>query len=279
MRIPSTDDVSLELHDLGGAGPNLLIAHATGFCAGVYRPLGAGLSGRFHVWALDFRAHGDSSLPKGGDLTWRGMADDVLAVADAIGDGPLLAVGHSMGGACLMAAELRVPGTLRGAFLYEPIIVPADFGAEPGENPMAVSARRRRPGFPGRLEALGRYASRPPLGAFRADVLSAYVEHGFADAPDGTIVLKCAPETEAAVFEATGKPQISEMGTVATPTVIACGARDGGPGPAAFAPALVDALPNATLRRYPHLSHFGPFQDPDTIAEDVGNMFAALLPG
>lgn len=273
MRVPSTDDVSLELHDLGGDGPSLLIAHATGFCAGAYRPLAAALVDRFHVWALDFRAHGDSSPPTNGDLTWRGMADDVLAVATALGDGPLLAFGHSMGGACLMGAELRATGTLRAAFLFEPIIVPLAFDDVPGGNPLAIAARRRRPGFASRQEALARYASRPPLGTFRADALSAYVEHGFADADDGTVVLKCSPESEAAVFEASGKPLISEMGAVDAPVVVACGGRDQGSGPAAFAPAVADALPDATLVRYAHLGHFGPFQDPETIADDITAAF------
>lgn len=272
MRVPSTDGVDLELHELGGEGPTLLIAHATGFCAGAYRPLAAALAARFHVWAVDFRAHGDSGRPQGGDLSWRGMADDVLAVVEVLGGGPVLGVGHSMGGACLMAAEHRVPGTLRAAWLFEPIIVPDGWDTF-GDNPMAASARRRRPGFATRLEALARYAGRPPLGAFRADVLSAYTEHGFVEASDGSVTLKCAPEDEAAVFEAPGKPRIAEMGAVTTPTVVACGARDTGPGPALFAPAVADALPNGELVRYRHLGHFGPFQDPDTVGDDVTTFF------
>ncbi|CAN5437135.1 alpha/beta hydrolase [soil metagenome] len=276
MQVPSTDGVTLELHDLGGHGPTLLIAHATGFCAGAYRPLAARLAEHFHVWAVDFRAHGDSTAPDTGDLTWRGMADDVLAVAEVLDDGPLLAVGHSMGGACLVAAELRSPGTLRQAYLFEPIIVPADFDrVAPGGNPMANSARRRRAGFATRQEALARYAGRPPLGAFRADALSAYVEHGFADAPDGTVTLKCTPEHEAQVFEADGKPLISEVGTVTVPVLVARGERDRSPGPADFAGLVADQLPHGRLVRYPHLGHFGPFQDPDTIAEDITTAFTA----
>lgn len=287
MRVSSTDDVSLELYDLGGDGPPLLLAHATGFCAGAYRPMAAALADRFHLWALDFRAHGDSTSPTGGDLTWRGMADDVLAVAAVIADGSgpgsatdrpgLLAFGHSMGGAALMAAELRSPGLLRSAYLFEPIIVPPGFDA-PGANPMAESARRRRPTFPSRAEALARYASRPPLGIFRAEALAAYVEHGFAEAADGTAALKCAPEDEAAVFEAGEKPRISEMGTIETPTVVARGASDPGPGPADFASTIADALPHGRLSTHPHLTHFGPFQDPDAIARDVLDAFAILEP-
>ncbi|MBX3283910.1 MAG: alpha/beta fold hydrolase [Actinobacteria bacterium] len=268
MRASSTDGVELEVHDLGGDGPPLLIAHATGMCAGAYLPLAAGLRSSFHVWALDFRAHGRSSTPADEDLAWPGMIDDVLTAVDALGGGPVAAIGHSMGGACLMGAELRRPGTVTRAFLFEPIIVPPGFD-RPGANPMADAARRRRPGFPSRPEALARYASRPPLGTWRADALHAYVEHGFTDQADGTVALSCTPEHEARVFEGTGKPLISDMGAVATPVVVAYGARDQGPSPAAFAPLVADALPHGEGRRYAHLDHFGPFQDPDTLSADA----------
>ncbi|MGN6695835.1 MAG: alpha/beta fold hydrolase [Aquihabitans sp.] len=268
MRVPSTDGVELELHDLGGDGPTLLIAHATGFCAGAYLPMVPLLAERFHVWGVDFRAHGDSTAPD--DLSWRGMADDVLAVVDALGGDPILGFGHSMGGASLVAAELARPGTLRRAYVFEPIIIPAAWNdSGPGQNPMSAAARRRRPSFASRDEVLGRYARRPPLGVFRADALAAYVDHGFADAPDGTVTLKCTPEHEAQTFEAPNKPTIEQVHVVDTPMVVARGERDGELGPAAFAGLIAAAAPNAELRRYDRLSHFGPFEDPDLVARET----------
>ncbi|MGL4300170.1 MAG: alpha/beta fold hydrolase, partial [Candidatus Neomicrothrix subdominans] len=186
--------------------------------------------------------------------------------------GPLLGIGHSMGGACLMAAELRRPGTIEAAFLFEPIIIPGAWERGPGQNPMADAARRRRPGFPTRLEALARYASRPPLNAFRADVLAAYVEHGFCedvDGPDGAVLLCCTPEMEAQTFEAGGKPTIEAMVDVGCPVIVGHGTHDPMPGPGDFAPSVAAALPNGAARAYPHLGHFGPLQDPDTIADDA----------
>lgn len=274
MRLSSTDDVTLELHDLGGEGPPLLIAHATGFCGGAYRPMAAYLVDRFHIWALDFRGHGDSTMAGDGGMSWQGTGEDVLAAVDAIDAGPVFGFGHSMGGASLMVAELMRPGTVRRAFLYEPIIFPKEWG-DGGitNNPLAASARRRRPTFASRQEALARYASRPPLGTFRADVLSAYVEHGFADAPDGTVTLKCSPEHEAATYEAPDKPAVAEMAAIDSAVVVASGARDPGPGPAHFAPLVAEALPHGELRVYAHLGHFGPLQDPATLADDAAAFF------
>lgn len=280
MRIDSTDDVTIALHDLGGEGPSVLVAHATGFCAGAYRPLTTPLAQEHRVWALDFRAHGDSTRPEPERLGWSGMIDDVEAVVAAIGaetgEASLLGFGHSMGGACLLGAELRRPGTFRAIYAYEPITIPASWGEGTGPNPLADSARRRRGRFASRSEALARYASRPPLGSFRADALWNYVEHGFAEVPggNGEVELKCPPEHEAAVFQAPGKPRIDDLGAISIPVVVALGERDASPGPADFAPDVAAALPNGELHRFAHLSHFGPFQDPDTLAADAEAHFA-----
>lgn len=272
--VPSSGGVELAVHDLGGDGPTLLIAHATGFCAAAYAPLAARLVDRFHVVALDFRGHGRSSATTDDTYDWTGMIDDVLAVASVL-DGPLFGVGHSMGGACILGAERRRPGTFRQAFTFEPIVIPDAYAdAEPTSNPLAASARRRRPTFPSRPAALDRYASRPPLGAFRADALHAYVDGGFDDTDDGQVTLRCRPEVEAAVFEAGGKPLATQMADVAIPVTLGVGDRDPGPGPADFGRHAVGFLPHGTLRAYPTLGHFGPFQDPDLIADDVLAAFA-----
>src|SRR6266540_5356830 len=93
-RVPSTGGVSLALHDLGGDGPPLLLCHPTGFHAMVWAPLAQHLRATAHCWAVDFRGHGDSTLPDDGDLRWSGMGEDVLAVVDFLAtsgsEGPVL---------------------------------------------------------------------------------------------------------------------------------------------------------------------------------------------
>lgn len=281
MRVTSTDGVELEVHDLGGEGRPVLVAHATGFCAGAYRPFADRLATHgFHVWGVDFRGHGASTTPADGDVSWTGMAQDVLAVLDALADqpdgAPRLAFGHSMGGASLAAAELERPGLWDRTVLFEPIIVPGAWEGTAGRNPMSEAARRRRPGFASRAAALARYASRPPLGAFRADVLFHYVESGFAEEADGSVSLRCRPEVEAAVFEATGKPTIPQMVDFHPPTLVTRGERDPF-GPGDFARHVAEAMPGGRLRSYAHVGHFGPFQDPDTLADDAAAFFTSRL--
>lgn len=267
MRVPSTDGVTLELHHLGGEGPPLLVVHATGFCAGPYRHLVPVLGRRFTLWGLDVRSHGDSTDANDGEVSWKGTARDVLAALDAIDGGPVVGFGHSMGGASLLTAEILRPGSLSAVWAFEPIVFPADWMTNPGHNPLADSARRRRAGFASRSEALHRYASRPPLGRFRADVLHDYVDRGFVELEDGTVTLSCSPEQEARTFDAPDKTAIEELTALDIPVRVARGGRQPEAPPAQIAEPISAALPHGELVTFDHLTHFGPFEDPDTVAE------------
>jgi pimeloyl-ACP methyl ester carboxylesterase len=269
VQIASTDGVTLALHDLGGDGPPLLVCPATGFPGRAYAPMARYLAHRYHVYGLDFRGHGASSEPASGSFDWGGMAEDVLASVDAIGSPSVRAFGHSMGGASILLAELARPGTITAAYLFEPIVIPPESEITTRDNIMATSARKRREVFGSREEALYRYASRPPLGELRADALAAYVEHGFVDQEDGTVRLACRAESEARTFEATGKMTAEMAPSVRSPILVGIGDRGEPPNPASFAPFLVDALPAGRLLSYAHLGHFGPLQDPVTVADDM----------
>ncbi len=266
MRARSTNDVAVAVHDLGGDGPPFLIAHATGICGRAYEPMAAALTEAFHVYALDFRGHGDSTEPEGGDFAWAGMGDDVLAAIDLLGVEQIDVFGHSLGGAALLIAQARRPSLLRSAFFFEPIVMTAEY-LSGRTNMMSDAARRRREVFPSRADALMRYASRTPLGVWRADALAAYVEHGFEDLADGTVRLKCRPESEARTFECETKMTLDRIAGFAVPTVVAVGSEE--PTGAMFGKPIVDVMANARLAQYPHLGHFGPLQDPASIGADV----------
>ena len=97
--------------------------------------------------------------------------------------------------------------------------------------------------------------------------------HGFEDLDDGTVRLKCRASSEAATFEAETAMTIDRVVGVTPPVTVAVGERrpPGAPdrGPAQVAPLLVEQLTAGRLLRYPHLGHFGPLQDPETVAADV----------
>jgi pimeloyl-ACP methyl ester carboxylesterase len=267
--VPSTDGVTLALIDLGGDGPPALFCHPTGFHGMIWAPVAAELSGLAHSWAVDFRGHGDSETPESMDFSWERMADDVLAVVDHLGLSDAGAVGHSMGGAALVLAEQRRPGTFAALWLYEPIVHPRGEGFPSGRNPLADGARRRRPWFPDRETALTNFAAKPPLKTLVPEALEAYVDHGLRPVPGGDAVeLKCTPEVEAVVFEeGLRQDTFAHLDEVKIPVTVA--ASGDSTGAARLAPLVAAALPQGRLELHAELSHFGPMEDPAGIAAAI----------
>lgn len=267
--VRSADGTAIVMHHLGGDGPPLVISHATGFHGRCYGPLGAALASHFSVWAIDYRGHGDSEAPKSGDFSWSRMAEDLLAVVDALGDGPVRAFGHSMGGSSVLLLEAMRAGTVSGAFLFEPIVFPAGpVDSHPGGR-LIEAARNRREIFNSRAEALHRYAGRAPLNSLRADSLAEYVQYGFRDLADGRVRLACRAQHEAASFEDGVNMTLDRFADVMSEVTVAAGKATTSPGPADNAATLVEALPSARLVEYDHLRHFGPLQVPEQLAADI----------
>jgi pimeloyl-ACP methyl ester carboxylesterase len=275
LAVSSTDGVTIVVHDLGGSGPPLLLCHATGFHGRVWQPVADRLEAH-HAIAPDLRGHGDSQVPDGLAIDWHGFADDVLAVIDALELTDVIAAGHSKGGAALLLAEQARPGTFRSLYCFEPIVMPPlGMPIPPGGNPLAEGARRRRSTFPSYDAAYDNFASKPPLNALHPDALRAYVQHGFALRADGSVEIKCRPEIEAATFEMGSQHGgFERLDRVRCPVTVARGKVEMW-GPASFAAAIVDALPAGTLEEHPTLGHFGPLEDPATIAACIEQTVAS----
>ena len=269
QRLPSTSGVTLAVHDLGGDGPPLLMAHATGFCAGVLEPLAAHLRPHFRCWAYDARGHGDTQTPAGLDWTWSTFADDVLAVVDGLELEQAWAFGHSAGGAAVLDAEARRPGTFAALWCYEPIVWPEiteELAAS--RQPLIRGALKRRDLFASREEAYENFSSKPPLESLDAKALRAYVDCGFR--PDGEGVrLKCPPFVEAAIYrQGLVHDGFSRLPQIGCPVTVGRGDRSTAVGPE-VARAQVAALPHGTLVTFPDLGHFGPLEGPGTVAARV----------
>ena len=270
LHLPSTDGVKLAVHDLGGDGPPLLMAHATGFCGPVLGPLAALLADRFHCWAFDERGHGDTEWPPALDWKWSGFADDVLAVVDGLGLERPYGFGHSCGGAAMLDAEARRPGTFTAIWCYEPIVWPeltAELAAS--RRPLVAGALKRRDQFASRQEAYDNFSSKPPLESFDAPALRAYVECGFRPDKEG-VRLKCPPFVEASIYrQGLVHDGFTRLPQVGCPVTVGWGERSVAM-ERAVPEAQVDALPDATLVAFADLGHFGPMEGPRAIAGAIG---------
>lgn len=274
--VASTGGVRLTVHELGEPDPDappLLLCHATGFHGRVWEALAAELPD-YRCIAPDFRGYGDSTEPEG-PLDWNGFADDVLAVVDHFDLRRVRAVGHSKGGAALLLAEQRRPGTFDRLVCFEPIVFPPRPEAEArGPNPLADVTRHRRETFASYEEAIERFSAKPPLDSLRPDVLRDYVRYGFREQADGSIRLKADREHEARTYE-TGPNHdgFARLPEVRCPVLVAHG--HDGDGPAQIAPLVAEALPAGTLMAFPGLGHFGPMEDPAAFAAVVRDFFGA----
>lgn len=280
MQIPkyanSTQGVEVAIHDLGGEGPLLLFCHATGFHGRTLGPLASYLTDSYHCVAHDLRGHGLTLLPEGAGILWSDMVQDLLAVTHALAEahpdgGPLRAFGHSLGGGTIALAEDREPGTFKSAWAFEPVLIPTM--ESPGPSTMSDAASRRRAIFDSRDAAFERYRSRPPFDSIRPDVLRAYIDYGFRDLPDGTVTLSCAPETEAQLFEnAWCSQSLDAAGRVRMPYGMGAGNEIEGVGP--LTRQAAEAHSNLTLFEF-ELDHFGPFKDPELIANTIREWFSS----
>ncbi len=272
--VTAADGVAVAVHDFGGSGPPMVFAHATGLHGLVWRPLASHLADAFTMTAFDERGHGDSGLPPDLDFDWRGFARDALAVVDTVATPPF-GVGHSSGATALFLAEQARPGTFRALYCFEPVIIPANppLGRDLG-NWLAAGARRRREVFASREQALANYAAKPPFDRWAEEALTEYVEHGFADQPDGSVQLKCRGEHEALVYEmATAHDGFARLGEVRCPVLVARGADTEAMSPPVLT-GLVERLPDARVEVLPGLAHFGPLEDPAAVAASIRVFFS-----
>ena len=276
IRVPSSDGVSLAVHDLAGAHelPTLLLSHATGFHAHCYLPIAEALSDRYHSVGLDYRGHGETEIDPTWKTDWSRFGDDAIAVAREL-SGPITGFGHSMGAAALLMAARRDPSLFDRLVLFEPIApgaVPSASGDEEiNDSPMVQGALRRRRTFPSLDAAFDNYSVKPPMSLMTPEVLRNYVEHGFRPTVDDegspVVTLRCTPEVEAGIFATALDNGVWELlPHVATPCVVISG-RMAASEPSAMTRAIADRLPRAEYVQLDHHTHFGPFSHPHELAE------------
>lgn len=273
--VTANDGIELAVHDLGGTGPALLLAHATGYCGFVWEPVVEHLRAHFHCIAPDCRAHGLSGRPSPTGFSWQQLGTDVLAIVDAIPvSGPWVAAGHSAGGAGILLAEVERPGTFEGLWCFEPVMFPPrelreDEDEETG-NPMAEAARRRRWQFADKDEAMAHYESREPFKRFARPALAGFLDGGLVpEGPGAGIRLACFPEDEARFYEMGGFEETwAAVERVGCPTTFATGDQPGAFGPG-HAELLAGRLSYGQAEVLPGLSHFGPLEDPAAVAASI----------
>ena len=116
-----TTPIPLETVIWGAGDRRFLIVHGLGSNAAGWWRVGPALAEvGFHVTGVDLRGHGGSHSP--GDYTIAGYAADLLAIADRWD----VVLGHSLGGAAVVAALGEQPDWANRVILEDPLLAILD---------------------------------------------------------------------------------------------------------------------------------------------------------
>jgi 3-oxoadipate enol-lactonase len=111
-----------------GTGPAVVFLHGIGGTSNVYQVQADALSSHYRVIRPDFAGAGRS--PAGGEISIDSHTADIAAVLDALGAGPSVIVGHSMGTLVARALAARHPAKVAGLALLGPVLPPDAAGRE-----------------------------------------------------------------------------------------------------------------------------------------------------
>jgi len=113
-----------------GHGPTVVLVHGLGSRAEHWLPVARDLARDHRVVLVELPGHGIAAMPRGLTLDDAALALD-RALAEQ-GDGPVVLVGHSVGGLVAAAEALRAPRRVRALVLVETALRPQLDGADRG---------------------------------------------------------------------------------------------------------------------------------------------------
>ncbi|MFF1926144.1 alpha/beta fold hydrolase [Streptomyces sp. NPDC058221] len=234
--------------------PPLVFVHGTRFSAGQWSSQLAALGEEFRAAAVDLPGHGARSAEP-----WSlDAATEIIAGAvDALGRGPALVVGHSLGGYASLEFARRRPDLLRGLVLA---------GASASTRGAWATPYRWAAGLVPRLPAdrLTRWNDRLLRRLYPPEVVAATIGSGYA--------FHTLP---AAWGDVLGRFDAGAMRHVDAPVLILNGEKDTvfRSGEREFA----RAHPDARVELVPRARHLANFDDPDAFSDAV-RRFARQLP-
>ena len=281
--------------------PTVVFAHGTGHCKEIWFPVIDRLkeSGANYV-SCDLPWHGESRKGyepspgrRGSELLrphradWAGEAPEALleVIDDISTGGPVVGVGHSMGAAALVNAELRRP-TFDALLLAEPVLLPwwtqvhiAVFGTG-----LSSATAGRRTSWPCRDEALASI-SRTVGKRWSDDCVGAYVDGCLSTTDDGALELRCDRDDEAHIYLNAGDTDaITNLGEISCPTLVTAGQLSNFPlnvvnATTYYQTMVVSQFKDATFLQVPDSDHNIHLEHPALVADHVRTALAAACAG
>jgi 2-(acetamidomethylene)succinate hydrolase len=242
------------------SGPVAIFLHGITAAGAVWDPVIDRLAGRFRAIAADQRGHGLSDKPQS-SYSADELSDDVIALVEALGSGPAIVVGHSLGARNAVVAATRRPDAIRS-------VIAVDFTPYIEDEVFASLESRVNGGdrdFASSEEVEDYLHNRYPL--LPPDAVKRRAKHAYA-ARGNTLRPLADPTAMAATARGLRENLVPAFTAVKTPVLLIRGA----------ASKLVSAValektrtlrPDIPTLVVPDTDHYVPEEDPDTVASAV----------
>jgi pimeloyl-ACP methyl ester carboxylesterase len=239
-------------------GPTILLIHGSGVSARCWINQLGGLAGALSVLAVDLPGHGESDPSDAASVEEYARA--VGDALDALGTGPVIAAGHSLGGAVAIALAAGRPAAVRGLVLLASCEkMPHTDGT--GERVLAA--------LPGPLRKLAFFSMAKKI-LFAPGAPAHAVTLGMEE------LRSCRPETMLKDMRAAKAMDLGEAAArLDVPTLLLCGSRDKLTPPALSA-RLSELIPLSRLRIIEGAGHMLPLEEADRVNQELLQFAGAL---
>jgi pimeloyl-ACP methyl ester carboxylesterase len=238
-----------------GKGIPLVLVHGFPLNRGVWANQVEAFKGSYRVIAPDLCGFGESEAVTGA-VSMSRFAEDLHALLQYLGTGPVILIGHSMGGYVALAFAKAFPRALHGL-----VLVGTKAGADAPEGANARRATAERVRMEGSAPVVGTMAP-GMLSASNRNLDMAASVHAFMTPanPQGMIgaLLGMADRPDADAW----------LGSIHTRTLVIAG-QDDSIIPPSEAEALMMAIPGAQLRLIPRAGHLVAFEQADAFNETL----------
>jgi pimeloyl-ACP methyl ester carboxylesterase len=201
--------VNIPKFDYGGDGVPLHFLHANGYPPDCYKPLFELLKTKYHLFGMKLRPlWEDAKTEEIND--WHPLSDDLLRFLTTSGLGPVIGVGHSVGGIVTLRAALRDPSKFRALVLLDPVLfVPSilamwnllrAMGLGNKIHPKIIGALKRRPTFDNLDMVFRGYRTREIFRYMSDENLHAYIAGITKPKTDGSFELTYSREWESHIY-------------------------------------------------------------------------------
>ena len=240
-----------------GEGAPLLFVHGFPLSRGTWSKQVEAFKTSYRVIAPDLRGLGESEATAG-PVPMSRFAEDLYALLQHLGTGPVILAGHSMGGYVALAFAKAYPQALRAL-----VLVGTKSGADTPEGATARHATAEKVRAEGVSVVVDAMAPKM-LSASNTDTLMAASVRGFMapSKPDGVIgaLLGMAERPDAGAW----------LGDIRVPTLVMAGTDDTII-PPSESEALAKAIPGAQLKLIPQAGHLVAFEQAEVFNAALGD--------